>query len=75
MKVIVNKKDNERIVGIHFFGPSADEVIGGYSLAMKMGITKKDLDSSIGVHPSCSEDLFNLDITKRSGLEYRKTEC
>lgn len=75
MKVIVLKSEKNRVLGIHYFGPSADEVIAGYALAMKLGLTKRDLDFSIGVHPSVSEDLFNLEVTKRSGEEYRKTEC
>lgn len=76
MKVIVDKStDEEKVLGIHYFGPAADEVIGGFAVAMKLGLTKKDLDSTIGIHPSTSEDLFNMEITKRSGEEYRKTDC
>lgn len=77
MKVIVHKEkdDVERVVGIHYFGPAADETIGGFAIGMKLGMTKADLDSTIGVHPSVSEDIFNLNITKRSGLDHRKTSC
>jgi len=60
---------------MHYFGPSADEVIAGYAVAMKLGLKKQHLDSSIGIHPSTSEDFFNMDITKRSGEDYSKTEC
>jgi thioredoxin reductase (NADPH) len=74
MKVIV-QISTDKVVGIHYFGAAADEVVGGFSVAMKLGMTKADLDSTIGIHPSISEDLFNLDVTKRSGEEYRKTEC
>lgn len=74
MKVITAKPD-EKVVGIHYFGPAADDVIGGFALAMKLGLTKRVLDQTIGVHPSTSEDLFNLEITKSSGKEFRKTEC
>lgn len=62
-------------MGIHYFGASADEIIGGFAVAMKLGMTKRDLDGTIGVHPTTSEDLFNLDVTKSSGEEFRKTEC
>jgi pyruvate/2-oxoglutarate dehydrogenase complex dihydrolipoamide dehydrogenase (E3) component len=74
MKVIV-ASETGKVVGMHYFGPAADEIIGGFAVAMKLGMTKDDLDSTIGVHPSTSEDLFNLDVTKRSGEEFRKTEC
>lgn len=68
-------KPDERVVGMHYYGPAADDVIGGFAVAMKLGLTKKHLDSTIGVHPSTSEDLFNLTATKRSGAEFRKTDC
>ena len=74
MKVITLKPE-EKVIGIHYFGPAADDVIGGYALAMKLGLTKKLLDKTIGVHPSTSVVLFNLEVTKRSGDEFRKTEC
>jgi glutathione reductase (NADPH) len=60
---------------MHYYGPAADDVIGGFAIPMKLGLKKSDLDSSIGVHPSTSEDLFNLDITKRSGKDFGKTGC
>ena len=75
MKVIVDKTKDEKVIGIHYFGPAADEIIGGFVVAMKLGMTKAHLDSVIGIHPSISEDMFNLEVTKRSGEEFRKTEC
>lgn len=74
MKVLVHK-ESDKVLGIHYFGPAADEVIAGFSVAMKLGLTKTTLDSTIGIHPSTSEDLYNLDVTKASGEEFRKTDC
>jgi len=75
MKLIVDKSNEEKVLGIHYVGQSADEIIGGFGLAMRLGLKKSDLDAYIGVHPSVSEDFFNLEITKRSGDEFRKTDC
>lgn len=75
MKLIVLKSEDEKVLGIHYLGPAADEVIAGYAVAMKLGMKKEHLDSSIGIHPSNSEDLFNMEITKRSGEDYQKTDC
>lgn len=76
MKLICLKKgDSEPVVGMHYFGPSADEVIAGYAVAMKLGLTKEVLDASVGVHPSTSEEFYNLEVTKRSGEDYAKTSC
>ena len=65
----------DKVVGIHYFGPAADDMIGGFAVAMKLGLTKSHLDSTLGIHPSTSEDIFGLDVTKRSGAEFRKTDC
>lgn len=67
MKVICLKTNGEKVLGMHFFGPNADEVIGGYAVAMKLGLSKHHLDFSIGIHPSTSEEFFNMEVTKRSG--------
>ena len=73
-KVII-EKTKKAIVGIHYVGPNAGELIAGYSLAMQKGLNFDDLESSFGVHPTTAEELHNLRITKRSGEDFRKTEC
>jgi len=75
MKVIVLKTAQDRVLGMHYLGPAADEVIAGYAVAMKLGLRKEHLDSSIGVHPSISEDFFSMEVTKRSGKNYGKKGC
>jgi thioredoxin reductase (NADPH) len=75
MKLICLKSQNEKIIGMHYLGPAADEVIAGYAVAMKLGLRKEHLDDSIGIHPSTSEEFFNMEITKRSKEDYSKTEC
>ena len=47
----------------------------GFSVAMKIGVTKKDLDESFGIHPTSAEELVGLDITKESGLPFEKETC
>jgi thioredoxin reductase (NADPH) len=42
----------------------------GFAVAMRMGLTKQQLDSTIGIHPTCAEELTNLHITKESGLPF-----
>ena len=75
MKIIWERNKDEKVLGIHYLGPNAGEVIGGFAVAMKLGLKKSDLNQTLGVHPTVSEDLFNLDITKRSGKDYIKTDC
>ena len=45
----------ERIVGFHVMGPNAGEITQGYAVAMRLNATKADFDSTIGIHPTCSE--------------------
>ena len=39
-KVVINKADQNRVVGIHFLGPHAGEVTQGFAVAILKGITK-----------------------------------
>jgi len=43
------------VLGLHYAGPNAGEVMQGYAVAMKIGLTKEQLDSTIGIHPTCAE--------------------
>ena len=75
LKVIVNKLDRERVVGIHYLGPNAGEVMQGFAVAMKAGVTKEILDSTVGIHPTCAEEFTRLKITKSSGADAVKNGC
>jgi len=75
VKVICNIKDNEKVLGVHIVGPSTGEIIQGFALAVKIGVTKSQLDSTIGIHPTTAEELFTLNVTKRSGETPEKTGC
>jgi len=51
---------NERVVGIHIVGMGADEIIQGFAVAVKMGATKADLDSTVAIHPTAAEELVTM---------------
>jgi thioredoxin reductase (NADPH) len=75
LKVIVNKQDQERVLGLHIAGPNAGEVLQGFAVAMKCGLTKHQLNQSIGIHPTLAEEFVGLHVTKRSGEDAKKTAC
>jgi glutathione reductase (NADPH) len=50
----------ERVVGIHIIGMSADEILQGFAVALKMGATKADLDNSVALHPTAAEELVTM---------------
>ena len=61
--------------GMHYVGPNAGEVMQGFSSAMKSGMTKKILDSTVGIHPVNAEWMTDMSVTKRSGVELQQSGC
>ena len=59
MKLVCAGED-ERLVGIHVIGDGADEMLQGFSVALKMGATKADLDNTIAIHPTSAEELVTM---------------
>jgi len=55
-KVIVDPK-SDRVVGMHMLDPAAPEIIQGFAAALKKGLTKKELDSTVAIHPTSAEEL------------------
>jgi len=43
------------VVGLHYLGPNAGEVMQGFGLALKLGATKADLETLVGIHPTTAE--------------------
>ncbi|XP_074127549.1 thioredoxin reductase 1, cytoplasmic isoform X1 [Sminthopsis crassicaudata] len=74
-KIICHVKDNERVVGFHVLGPNAGEVTQGFAAALKCGLTKEQLDNTIGIHPVCAEVFTTLSVTKRSGGSILQAGC
>uniref|UniRef100_A0A8C1T4H3 thioredoxin-disulfide reductase (NADPH) n=1 Tax=Cyprinus carpio TaxID=7962 RepID=A0A8C1T4H3_CYPCA len=66
-KIICNKLDKDRVIGFHYLGPNAGEVTQGFGAAMKCGITKDQLENTIGIHPTCAEIFTTMEVTKSSG--------
>ncbi len=50
----------EKVVGIHMIGHGVDEMLQGFAVALKMGATKKDLDNTVAIHPTSSEELVTM---------------
>ena len=59
IKLITNAL-NDKIVGLHYAGENAAEIIQGFSVAVVNGLTKGQLDKTIGIHPTCAEEVVTL---------------
>jgi len=75
LKLICNKLQKEKVVGLHYLGPNAGEVTQGFGIALKMGATKADFDNLIGIHPTTAENFTTVSITKSSGVDASATGC
>ncbi|XP_011060402.1 PREDICTED: thioredoxin reductase 2, mitochondrial isoform X1 [Acromyrmex echinatior] len=75
VKVIALRHGDERVLGMHFVGPNAGEVIQGFAVAIKCGLTMPKLKSTVGIHPTVAEEFTRINITKRSGLDPKPQSC
>lgn len=57
---LVVEAATEKVVGCHVVGPDAPEMIQLAAVAMKMGVTKTQWDSTCAVHPTLAEELVTL---------------
>ncbi|XP_051552691.1 thioredoxin reductase 2, tandem duplicate 2 isoform X1 [Myxocyprinus asiaticus] len=75
IKVVCLREGEQRVLGLHFTGPNAGEVTQGFSLGFQCGLTYAHLRNTVGIHPTCAEELTKVNITKRSGLDATVTGC
>lgn len=59
MKLIVNS-DTRQVMGMHMVGADAGEIIQGFAVAMNCGLTKEQLDSTVGIHPTAAEEFVTM---------------
>jgi glutathione reductase (NADPH) len=59
VKLVVDAA-TDRVVGCHVVGPDAPEMIQMAAIAVKMGVTKAQWDSTCAVHPTLAEELVTL---------------
>ena len=57
---LVTLGDDEKIIGLHGIGYGVDEMIQGFSVAIKMGATKADFDNTVAIHPTGSEEFVTM---------------
>jgi glutathione reductase (NADPH) len=55
MKLVVEAATG-RVRGVHMVGADAPEIIQGIAIAVKAGLTKKDFDRTVAIHPTAAEE-------------------
>ena len=59
MKIVVDGK-SDKVLGLHMVGDDAGEIIQGFAVALKCGVTKAQLDSTVGIHPTAAEEFVTM---------------
>ncbi|KAL4714016.1 hypothetical protein ACJJTC_008370 [Scirpophaga incertulas] len=75
LKAVTRRAAPQLVLGLHFVGPVAGEVIQGFAAAVKCGLTMEQLMNTVGIHPTVAEEFTRLNITKRSGRDPNPASC
>lgn len=59
MKLIVCAK-TKKVLGLHMCGDDSAEIVQGFAVAVKAGLTKADFDATVGIHPTTAEELVTM---------------
>jgi glutathione reductase (NADPH) len=59
MKLVVIGEE-ERVIGCHLIGDGVDEMLQGFSVAIRMGATKQHFDDTVAIHPTSAEELVTM---------------
>ncbi len=59
MKLIV-QASSDKVVGLHVVGLDAPEIVQGFAVAVKSGLTKQQFDCTTGIHPTAAEELVTM---------------
>ncbi|XP_065861029.1 glutathione reductase, chloroplastic [Euphorbia lathyris] len=59
MKLVVCAKTG-KVLGLHMCGDDAAEIVQGFAVAIKAGLTKADFDATVGVHPTAAEEFVTM---------------
>ena len=57
---LITLGEEEKVIGLHGIGGGIDEMIQGFTVAVKMGATKADFDATVAIHPTASEEFVTM---------------
>ena len=59
MKLVTVGKE-QRVVGVHLIGMGSDEMLQGFAVAVRAGLSKADFDRTVALHPTAAEELVTM---------------
>jgi len=63
-KLVCDTEENEKVLGVHVLGPHSGEVMQGFAIAVKAGVTKELFDDTVGIHPTFAETFTTMTDVK-----------
>lgn len=57
---LVVERTTGRVLGAHMVGEDAPEIMQGLAIAIRCGATKRDFDSTMGIHPTAAEEFVTM---------------
>ena len=59
MKLVVDRA-SDRVVGLHMAGAEAGEIVQGFAVAVRAGLSKAQFDATLPIHPTLAEEFVTL---------------
>ncbi|MGD9502223.1 MAG: glutathione-disulfide reductase [Methyloceanibacter sp.] len=59
MKLVIDA-GSDKVLGCHVRGADAAEIVQMAAVALKLGVTKRQLDATMALHPSAAEELVTM---------------
>jgi glutathione reductase (NADPH) len=63
IKLVVDA-ETDRVLGVHVVGMDAPEIVQGLAIALVCGVTKAQLDATIGIHPTVAEEIVAMRVKR-----------
>ena len=59
IKLVIDA-ESDKVLGLHMLGPDAAEIAQMAAIALRLGVTKAQLDATMALHPSIAEELVTM---------------
>lgn len=63
---VIHDIPNDKVLGIHYLGPNAAEVIQGFAPIVASGLGLSAIQDTVGIHPTTAEEITNIKLNKRN---------
>ena len=57
---LITLGEAEVVIGLHIHGDAADEMLQGFAVAVAAGLTMRDFNATMAIHPSSAEELVTF---------------